>query len=295
MPTATPAPTPSYRHLLVPLDGSALSAGALPTARALAARFGADVHTISVTSTAADAAESTAQGRRLLGADSTYARVHVQIGNDPAVAIREQAEALGSCLVCMATHGRSHVPDALVGSVTRSVLASSRAPVVTVGPLCALRDPDHRVPSLSGDVVLACVDGSEASELVLPVAAAWAERLALRLTIVTVAEPSPPPLRADATWHRHHGPQTNAEEYLRHLGDQWTGTVASVQTEVIYDPISPSEGIRDYLADHSVALVAATTHARTGMSGFMVGSTAAAIAHASTVPVLMVPSPGARR
>jgi len=261
----------------------------MPSARALAARFGADIHAINVTSTAADATESRGHGRQLLGADRTDARVHVQIGNEPAVAIREQAEALGPCLVCMATHGRSHVPDAIVGSVTRSVLASSRAPVVTVGPMCALRDSDHPVTSLSGDVVLACVDGSEASELVLPVAAAWAETPALRLTIVTVTEPSPPPLRADATWHRHHGSQVYAEEYLRHLRDQWSGTVPSVQTEVIYDPISPSDGIRDYLADHTVGLVAATTHARTGIRGFMVGSTAAAITHASTVPVLMVP------
>ena len=147
MPTATPAPTPSYRHVLVPLDGSALSAGALPTARALAARFGADVHTISVTSTAADPAESTAQGRQLLGADSTYARVHVQIGHDPAVAIREQAEALGCCLVCMATHGRSHVPDAArrlshpIGSCVESSTRRDRRSTV-----CPARTPTTPCP-----------------------------------------------------------------------------------------------------------------------------------------------------
>ncbi len=39
---------PSYHHILVPLDGSNLAAGALPTARALADRFHASVDAIGV-------------------------------------------------------------------------------------------------------------------------------------------------------------------------------------------------------------------------------------------------------
>ncbi|MGZ8650213.1 MAG: universal stress protein, partial [Solirubrobacteraceae bacterium] len=43
------AADPAYRTVLVPLDGSPRAAGALPTARALAARFDATVHTVTVT------------------------------------------------------------------------------------------------------------------------------------------------------------------------------------------------------------------------------------------------------
>ena len=43
------APEPVHRTILVPLDGSHLADGALPTARALAARFGAAIHTVTVT------------------------------------------------------------------------------------------------------------------------------------------------------------------------------------------------------------------------------------------------------
>ena len=42
------APEPVHRTILVPLDGSHLADGALPTARALAARFGATIHTVTV-------------------------------------------------------------------------------------------------------------------------------------------------------------------------------------------------------------------------------------------------------
>jgi nucleotide-binding universal stress UspA family protein len=43
------APEPVHRTFLVPLVGSHFAEGALPTARALAARFGATIHTVTVT------------------------------------------------------------------------------------------------------------------------------------------------------------------------------------------------------------------------------------------------------
>ena len=39
---------PQYRHVLVPLDGSEFAAAAVPTARALAERFAADLQAVSV-------------------------------------------------------------------------------------------------------------------------------------------------------------------------------------------------------------------------------------------------------
>ncbi|MEO7369281.1 MAG: universal stress protein, partial [Ilumatobacteraceae bacterium] len=50
-PKASP---PRYEQILVPLDGSDDAAVALRTANALAAKFGATVHTLSVASTASD-------------------------------------------------------------------------------------------------------------------------------------------------------------------------------------------------------------------------------------------------
>jgi nucleotide-binding universal stress UspA family protein len=142
---------------------------------------------------------------------------------------------------------------------------------------------------LSGGDLVACVDGGNESEGLLPVAAAWAHRLGTALTIVTVAEPSPPPLRPGASWHRHHGPDADAEKYMHQLADQWRTDVPTVKTEVAFDPLSAAEGIKSYLATHQAGLLAVTTHARAGFSRVMLGSGAAGIINASTAPVLVVP------
>ncbi len=60
-------------------------------------------------------------------------------------------------------------------------------------------------------------------------------------------------------------------------------------TEVVYDPISPADGIRTYLDQHPAGLVAVTTHARTGLARAVFGSQAASIVRVSPVPVLTVP------
>ena len=289
-PAASRPPDPTYRHVLVPLDGSDLAAGAVPAARRLAERFGAEIHTISVAESAAGADSLHRHAAEVLGVDPSDARVHVAVADDPAGAIRQQVDALGSCLVCMATHGRGRVVGALIGSVARSLLERGREPMIAVGPSGARPDPDRPITApLGADVLIACVDGSDASERVLPVASAWVHALGMVLTIITVAEPSPPPLRADATWHRHHGPQMDADEYMRRLGERWSEVAPAVRTEVVYNPVSAADGLADYLESHPTGLLAVTTHARTGLDRVVFGAGAAGIVHASTAPVLVVP------
>jgi hypothetical protein len=82
------------------------------------------------------------------------------------------------------------------------------------------------------------VDGTPESELGLPVAAAWADAFGMKLTIVTVAEPCPPPLRIGAPWRRHHGPEEDADEYIRRLGEHWDLAAPGLDATVVYDPIS---------------------------------------------------------
>ena len=72
----------------------------------------------------------------------------------------------------------------------------------------------------------------------------------MKLTLVTVAEPCPPPVRIGAPWRRHHGPNEDADEYVRRLGEQWALAAPGLDTFVVYDPISPAAGMEDYLAAH---------------------------------------------
>ena len=281
-----------YRHVLVPLDGSQFAAAALRTAHALAARLGAEVHTISVAEHPDDVDVLRSAAAELLGTD--YERVHVVVGDEPATAIAGTAAELGSALLCLSTHGRGRVTGAVVGSVARSLLQEAREPIVAVGPFANRPGPfESTAPvPLSVPRMVACVDGSPPSESVLPVAGAWADALGMSLTILTVVEPAPRPVRPETRWYRRHGPEEDADAYLRRLGETWKGVAAQVDTHVVYDPISPADGLRTYLDQHPAGLLAVTTHARTGLRRILLGADAANIVHASTAPALVVPLDG---
>jgi hypothetical protein len=132
----------------------------------------------------------------------------------------------------MATHGRGR-SVALVGSVANEVVARGHDPLILAGPLVGDRP-------LGADVVT-CVDETPASAALVPIGLAWARRLREPLTVLTVAEPVPPPLD-DRPERRRFGPDGDVEAFLEAM-------VAPVRSEAddvplrtvpVYDPISPA-------------------------------------------------------
>jgi nucleotide-binding universal stress UspA family protein len=285
------APEPTYRTILVPLDGSHIAAGALPTARALATRFGATIHTVTVATSDFDSERIRGEAAHALGTDPDDPRIHVEVDTDVAAAVHGCASDLDACLICLSTHGRGRVPGTLIGSTARDIIECCRQPVVVAGPRVVYPDPDDEtaIRPLGVDHLVACVDGTPDSELGLAVVAAWGDALRMKVTAVTVAEPCPPPLRIGVPWRRHHGPNEDADEYVRRLGEQWALAAPGLDTTVVYDPIGPAPGMKDYLAAHPTGLVAVTSHVRDPLSHLVFGSGAAEIVHTSTAPVLVIP------
>ena len=285
-----------FEHVLLPLDGSDFALAAMPTARALSVRFGAQLQVISVADDEADADRLGRHARASLGADLVDEQVHVVVGVDPADAITARAVALGSCLVCMSTRGRGRVAGTVIGSVTRQVLHSTQTPLVAVGPLAdrpghlvdrPLRRPSKWPEPLSVGGIAACVDGSPESEAVLAEAARWAAALGVRLSVLTVAEDVARAL--DGTRPNRFGP-ADPQRYVTELADRWRQHVDAVG-EVAFDPIGVATGVAAHLAARPTALLALTTHARSGVERIRLGATAADIVHKSTEPVLVVPLP----
>lgn len=110
--------------------------------RAVAYAFGvvepdADVHIIHVVKDdeALDEADAT---RRLLALAPAGARqrvhAHVVRGDEAAVAIAQTAARLGVDVICIASHGRSGISRALVGSVADRLLRATRLPVLVLRP-----------------------------------------------------------------------------------------------------------------------------------------------------------------
>lgn len=282
---------PQYRHVLVPLDGSDLADAAMGTAWALADHFAADLMTISVARNPGDVGKLRSHATDIVGVLNSESRVSVVVDDDVAGAVAKRAAELAPSLLCLSSHGHGRFAGAVIGSVARSVLQSIDEPIIVVGPYADR--PSETVPKppppLSIRRLVACIDGGPASEQVLPVAVAWASALAMSLTILTVADPSTPPVRPDATWRRTHGPNEDADAYVEHVAERCRDAAIAVDTQVVYDPISPAHGIQTYLAEHPAGLIALTTHARTGLRRALLGASAAAMIRWSTAPALVVP------
>ena len=153
-----------YKEILVPLDGSDLSASSLPTARQLAEDLGARIHLLQISSQTEEF--SVMRGAELGAMGSDYSqqvldevlsaqrdrieRYLNEVGDELASAglnvvkavedgqaadkIVDYAEAAGIDLIIMSTHGRGGVRRFLVGSVTDKVIRSTHLPVLVIHP-----------------------------------------------------------------------------------------------------------------------------------------------------------------
>jgi nucleotide-binding universal stress UspA family protein len=282
---------PRYRHVLVPLDGSEFAAAAVPTARALAERFSAELHGFTVADKPGDVEKLRSDAAGAVGVPPSDERISVVVGDNAAAEIERHVATLDSCLVCMSTHGHGRLAGAVIGSVARSLLESTRQPMVAVGPLADRpRETVPRPPApLSIPRLAACVDGSAVSERIIPLALGWAAVLGMSVTILTVAEPIPPPVRPEVAWRRLHGPDEDADVYVKRLAAQCPEGSVAVDTRVVYDPIGPGQGLQSYQDEQPTGLIAVTTHARTGLNRAVFGAGAAAMVHWSRSPALVVP------
>jgi nucleotide-binding universal stress UspA family protein len=265
--------------VVVATDGSFFSRRGVLAGEVLAERFGAEVELLS---TVASEDETAVREEALAELESWVpsAKCKVVVDRDPAGEIHEELRRLGNALACMASHGRGR-SAALIGSVATDVIVRGHDPVVLAGPLV------ERTPGGRG--VVACVNDDPASATVIPVALRYAELLNEPPIVLTVAEPAPPPVRADRPIRRAFGPDGDVEVFLADVVRPFRAQGADMETAAVYDPISPAAGVETYLRDHQAFLLVVASHARGGLARIALGSTAAAIVRHSPSPVLVIP------
>lgn len=78
-----------------------------------------------------------------------------------------------------------------------------------------------------------------------------------------------------------------AEDRLRHLADEHTGGVPYALRVTI---IEPAHGILETAERDDVDMIVMSSHGRTGLTRWMLGSVADKIVHAASVPVIVVPA-----
>lgn len=262
-----------YARVLVPLDGSDLAARGAQVGAHLASALGVPLALLAVVPDAPEIPPVRDRLRAQIDAGVLPdGELTVRAGLMPAATIIEAAAP--DTLVVMASHGRGRLTGAVLGSVAEAVVREGRLPVVVAGPAL---DPSTLGP-LSR--LVACVDGSDLSEAILPVAAAWAGHLRLQLELVQVIR------EAAARQVQAAAPDVSEFAYVRGLArdlrQRW-----GVEPE--WDVLHGHD-VAGALASYIGApgtLVALSTHGRSGAARLALGSVAARLVRLSRVPLLV--------
>ena len=283
-----------YSKILVPLDGSRASEQILFFARLFADAYGIPVELLRVTDPDARPpfwpSESSARYLKktadeyFAGRASTSAEIGV-----PAAFIIDHAKKDPSCLIAMATHGLSGARRWLLGSVTSKVVQTAANPLLLIRPS---HNFDASTP-VRMEQLFVPLDGSGLAEKALPHACALSKRLNLEIQLLRVYSlPMDAYVVADGVIAR--GPAQYREELTKQAQDYLEGKVAALRADgvdrvvgIALEGDAASE-IIDLASKTPDSLIAMSTHGRSGIGRWVLGSVAEKILQHAHNPVLLI-------
>jgi nucleotide-binding universal stress UspA family protein len=225
------------------------------------------------------------------------ARVHwtmEAVRGDPAETVVRCAQSLGADLIVMTTHGRDAVGRAVFGSVADRVARAAAVPVLLARPAGA--GTPAAAPAFRRIVMP--LDGSERAEAALPVAADLARTLGIPIRLVRVVDPAMAvaqlggigfpgaPISAELCQQVLDDVREEARQSLAAAAARLVGR--GVQTTWAVIDGSPYFAIAD--ATEPGDLIVLTSHGRSGVLRWALGSVAEKLVREAPVPVILVPS-----
>lgn len=256
--------------IVVPLDGSDFSQKALPVADQVARRLQVPLSLLT-----SGWGSTVDELERYLSAEAASLSVAttttVVPDTFPATAISQAVEGRDA-IVVMATHGRSGLGKAILGSVAEDVLRGTDRPLMLVGPGA---DPGA---ALGEGPLVVSTDGSETSASIVPWASTWAEALGLPVRLVTVTRADGTPLGSDDG--------TELETRLTSMADAIRAAGVEVEVETLTGN-DAATALVDLANNLPAGLLAMATHGRTGLARTALGSTAMRVVHDARCPVLV--------
>lgn len=260
-------------RILIPLDGSRRAEGALVHLREHLKRVDADVLLLLVSTPDARVARQSYDYlggiERRLAEYGLHASSLVWVG-EPAEAILEIAARERVSLVAMTTHGRTGVRRWVFGSVAEKVLRSSPVPVLLVRsfPSEGEREPRFRR-------ILVPLDGTPFAHAVLAPAISLARRHDADMVLVHVMEKMRPGEERETPRKPLDAP---ADFFARE------GVVAAKVFRCGDPALEILQSARECGAD----LIAMSTHGRSGVRRWVLGSVTEKILRAAPLPMLVV-------
>lgn len=299
-----------HRHILVPLDGSALAECVLPHAVAVSRAFDAPITLLRVLEREQDCGED-------LAADPLSWQIHraeaeaylidvaarlraldldvvIRIAEGlPAEQIidfvdrsRTDEHAIG--MIVLSSHGSSGLSEWNISGVVQKVILRAYVPVLIVR---AYQPTASGLDDLRYRSLMMPLDGSQRAECVLPLALTMAQyHEAQILATHVVARPEVPrrvPLTTDERELIERLVALNREEAADYLEDLSGRLPCAVETRLLVDD-SPAAALQRLSAEAPVDLVLLSAHGYSGSAQWPYGSVALNFIAYGTTPLLMV-------
>ncbi|HEU4587406.1 MAG TPA: universal stress protein [Gemmatimonadales bacterium] len=292
---------PTIRSILVPLDGSALAAQALPWAADLARRADARITLAEVHhgSAAERPAEEHYIAARAEALRHRVREVRERMLEGPVVpALARQVTAEEADLVVMATHARSGVGRLWHGSVAETLVRRLAVPVLVIPPAERVLTT---APASTCRRIMVPLDGSFEAEAVLAPAMALAQLIDAELLLVMVPLFDMPPAPGDLVaaapilvpGQGGEVFQEDARVYLDAVAVRVAARGCRVTSEVL-EAILPAQALADRAAATDIGMVAIATHAGR-VTRTLIGSVADQLLRTAGKPVLMLHSAGRQK
>jgi nucleotide-binding universal stress UspA family protein len=289
-----------FKHVLVPLDGSEAALVALDYAAIIPSdslrllcvvpdpgstllKLFAGGRRDQLMATAVDqATASLAEVAAALGRQGRVVEPLVQVG-DPAERIVENAAA--GDLIVMTTHGRGAGNRALWGSVADRVVRHAVAPVLVV------RGGERPVASSPIGRLVVPLDGSPLAERALPVAISLAGDLGVPIHIVRALDVDMlrETVRAGASSAAAYAESVDAKRPAIDAYLEEQANVCRSRDTLATTELSEGTPVAELLRlTRPGDLIVMTTHGRSGLRRWLLGSVADKVVRDANVPVLLV-------
>lgn len=289
--------------IIVPLDGSPLSAHAISFGVAFARAYGAELRLVHILEEpiAFDLLPSLLIPDRA-SAEAYLKRHATDVPSDVPVdtmvlrgyaaeVLVETAAAEQDAMLVMGTHGRGAARRAMLGSIADDVLRHATVPVVLVRGTAT-------APKNVFKTIMVPLDTSHYGEEALPLAIDLATQCDASVSLVNVCEPfwdSPyvavapelGPINQDVLEASQRELLAAGRAYLHRLADDMRTKGVQVTWEVRIG--RPTDEILRAIETTGVDLVIIATHGRGGISRLAFGSVTNDILRHSSVPILAIP------
>ena len=209
-------------------------------------------------------------------------------GQDPVGAIMAFSQEQRVDLIAMSTHGRSGLGRWVYGSTADKLLHSTSIPMLLMRP----RDDSARSEARPINTLVVPLDGSELAESALAYGENLARQMALNISLIRVV--STPALTYPGTESYAYDPrmftdlENAATSYLKLK--QTDLKLKGFNVEYMVKGGYPADYIIDFAEESEGSLIVMSTHGRSGIGRWIVGSVADRILRASYRPILLIRS-----